>query len=375
MFRGVKEWNGIFAELKNASGCEKHNIEFVGSESAMQKLSAKCPDSVSIVAGEPKNSIKDKIDDWLHWIVDSNIGKYSINGETIFTHALNLMKMASSSRIKETGFPMPVPNSYNFNSSEVEAAKAAYQETMSLNDIAISDEPNKDMEECLTLFCELNEEVRTLRGDILSFHSNYRDEILLPKNNRTSHNADDIDFNVLETTLYFFGGQKHYSDHCIFKSNKSGTYNRCGQIRNDIHEQVKKSFPWNTKQERADFLAMTHEVANPLLQELFTSMLENKDYIQTDSDNYKFAYKFKMKDIFLQVNPNNTVFIFDIRILYLLNHYTGNDRIERFRKEYLQSLLSAIFCKFHLLQAYDTLYGKMADVPLLELSDDFYDEI
>jgi hypothetical protein len=189
MFRGVKEWNGIFAELKNASGCEKHNIEFVGSESAMQKLSAECPESVvltynssSTVVAPPKTKSEKKpmelnsnIDkpqihiknEWLHWIVDSNIGKYSINGETIFTHALNLMKMASSSRIKETGFPMPVPNGYNFNPSEVEEAKNTYLKTLSLDNILIADVPNKDMEECLTLFDKLYEEICSLGEDLL----------------------------------------------------------------------------------------------------------------------------------------------------------------------------------------------------------------
>jgi hypothetical protein len=86
------------------------------------------------------------------------------------------MKIASSSRITEKGFPMSVPNGYNFNETEVEAAKAAYQETLSLNDIAIADVPNKDMEECLLFFEELYYEVLVLKGGDYRLHSNYRDE-------------------------------------------------------------------------------------------------------------------------------------------------------------------------------------------------------
>ncbi len=64
MMRKVK-WNGIFEELANVIGSEEYNIQFFGSNVAMDVLAEECPDSVTLNNNEvtkatPHNKQKQK---------------------------------------------------------------------------------------------------------------------------------------------------------------------------------------------------------------------------------------------------------------------------------------------------------------------------
>jgi hypothetical protein len=128
-------------------------------------------------------------------------------------------------------------------------------------------------------------------------------------------------------------------------------------------------FPRKTEEERKKVLNMTPSTAIPILQALFDEILKNKEYIQADSDNNKFFYSdLSGKKHCIEVNSDNTVFLWDIRILYQLN-----DSLV-YMMDILKNLLSATMCKLHFLWAYDILYG-FTEEATPEFSDDFFDEI